>query len=255
MKETLLHHPGNRNTDPQVAAFTLTELLVVLAVLAVLVCLACPALAGSKLQSKQAQCAGNLRQLALAHLNSAADASDRLPSQTGGNWLWDTSTSLTDTLIAHGATRNSMYCPGFPAQNNDTLWNFGGVFRVIGYALTVPGTTTLLASNVNPSIQPQFVRLGPATLGLPSPASRALVADATISAAGQNSTNPVTQASYNYTAIQGGWSQPHRAAHMATVTPAGGNVGMLDGHVEWRPFRQMTARTGPGVSAAPIFWW
>jgi prepilin-type processing-associated H-X9-DG protein len=36
--------------------------------------------------------------------------------------------------------------------------------------------------------------------------------------------------------------------------PAGGNVGMLDGHVEWRVFPQMHVRTPQG-SGTPVFWW
>jgi prepilin-type processing-associated H-X9-DG protein len=41
---------------------------------------------------------------------------------------------------------------------------------------------------------------------------------------------------------------------MAGKVPAGGNVGMLDSHVEWRKFQQMLPRTDPS-SGAPVFWW
>jgi prepilin-type processing-associated H-X9-DG protein len=36
--------------------------------------------------------------------------------------------------------------------------------------------------------------------------------------------------------------------------PSGGNVAMLDGHVEWRPFASMLPRV-PGASPTPVFWW
>jgi prepilin-type processing-associated H-X9-DG protein len=38
------------------------------------------------------------------------------------------------------------------------------------------------------------------------------------------------------------------------LIPLGGNVGMLDGHVEWRNFTNMLPRAGSGASA-PFFFW
>ena len=62
---------------------------------------------------------------------------------------------------------------------------------------------------------------------------------------------------YNWTAIDGGYTfegapKPHISAHMKTGTiPDGGNIGMVDGHVEWRPFPQMINRT----DASPYFYY
>jgi prepilin-type processing-associated H-X9-DG protein len=36
--------------------------------------------------------------------------------------------------------------------------------------------------------------------------------------------------------------------------PLGGNLGMLDGHSEWRKFQYMFPRDQVG-SGSPIFWW
>jgi prepilin-type processing-associated H-X9-DG protein len=40
--------------------------------------------------------------------------------------------------------------------------------------------------------------------------------------------------------------------HLKTAAePWGGNIGFLDGHVAWRPFKDMGRRYG----ATPGFWW
>lgn len=62
----------------------------------------------------------------------------------------------------------------------------------------------------------------------------------------------------SWTAINGGYTYPlpggpplpHLTAYMSGATPAGGNVGFLDGHVEWKKFNQMQLRT----SNDPEFW-
>src|SRR5262249_41378184 len=61
---------SNRSTRP---AFTLMELLVVLAIIAVLAAIIFPVLAGVRAKGRQASCASNLRQLALANGMYAGD--------------------------------------------------------------------------------------------------------------------------------------------------------------------------------------
>ncbi len=47
-------------------------------------------------------------------------------------------------------------------------------------------------------------------------------------------------------------SKAHRTSHMAGFLPAGGNLAMLDGHVEWRKFDDMHVRA---AGSGPVFWW
>jgi prepilin-type processing-associated H-X9-DG protein len=51
--------------------------------------------------------------------------------------------------------------------------------------------------------------------------------------------------------VQGGFGKPHTSPHLIGNLPAGGNLGMLDGHVEWRKFQDMQIRSASG----PFFWW
>jgi len=74
-----------------------------------------------------------------------------------------------------------------------------------------------------------------------------LYADATLSS--QNSVS--LPGLDNFTMVQGGYPKPHRAPHLKGIVPLGGNVGMLDGHAEWRKFEVMIPRTVNG----PYFWW
>jgi len=234
-------------------AFTLIELLVVLAILAILASLMLPGMTRLQGESRQTQCGNNLRQLALAHLVYGTDNRESLPiMNTGGNWLWDVAPAITDALGRYGAARQTFYCPSYPEQNVDGLWNFGGSFRVLGYALTLQGLPSILTSNANSSISTKQTVLGLVFFPPQPAATRVLVADANLSDWGQVST--AQKLTYRYSGIVGGWPVPHHSANMDVFGqyPSGANVVMLDGHTEWRPFSTSVCRTQGG---SPGFWW
>ena len=254
-------------TTERRAAFTLTELLVIIAMVAVLFSLMLPALAGAGGRSRVAECGSNLKQFTMVLELYGMDNHNHLPQNRagGGSWPWDIDTNtFTSNLVPYGATRDMVHCPENTDQNNDVVWNYFSI-HVLGYAMTIPNTQGLLYTNINSSLIPRTFQFGPLLIPPAQSSKRVLVADGVISAHGQ--TSPSGRASYQYTGFGGGVILPngtpfqYRTSHLKGNLPAGGNLGMLDGHVEWRKFAEMIARpyTANSDGTYPIttltFWW
>jgi prepilin-type N-terminal cleavage/methylation domain-containing protein/prepilin-type processing-associated H-X9-DG protein len=256
-------------------AFTLIELLVVIAIIAILAAMLLPALASAKERAIRTRCLANLKQINLSLQMYAGENKSYLPTGAGGSyWAWDIPWGPGNSMMANVGTYKIFYCPGtairFDDSNNFNLWNnyAPGNLHVGGYGLTLTnvGVTSggggfvgsnpgdPVYTNVNAKIgQNGPWSYGPLTVAMGALSSRVLAADPVI----EITTGGVT----TWTDIQGGYPIHHTTGHMNRSLPAGGNVTMLDGHVEWRPFHFMIRRTDKATGTAqdspdgPAFFW
>jgi len=239
------------------AGFTLVELAVVGATLAVLALVCVPALAGAKGESRLAQCADNIKQYCLALQMFGNENNDKLPvNSQAAFWAWDLAWSTGNSVTQYVSFRK-FYCPGtavrYSDQDNSNLWNYSpGYLHVSGYVPMLSGSP-ITATNQNTTLTPQPISIVTGYLPAPAAAQRVLVADGTISLSSSDSQAGFRAgAKYNFVTVQGGYPVPSITPHLNGFVPAGGNLGMLDGHVQWRRFADMDQH---GVPGPPGFWW
>ncbi len=90
--------------------FTLIELLVVIAIIAILAAILFPVFAKAREKARQASCASNLKQLALATLQYASDQDDRLPNHCG----WGTGVCWAQAIRPYSLNTQIYKCPSVP---------------------------------------------------------------------------------------------------------------------------------------------
>jgi prepilin-type processing-associated H-X9-DG protein len=251
-------------------------LLVVIAVIAILAALLLPALSKAKQQAIVVDCKNNERQQLLAFTMYAHDCKDFLPDDSNANQPWDLRDFSSDYLAMSGAPYKVWYDPGTDQVFSDAdfraFWNSNGyeterdpILRVVGYTETLYGIGAYnnggeeFSTNINQKLNATSVA-SMMFAGRPVPiipSARVLTACVAIT------TNDLPPQAFGGLSMMehSGWAnlphdldpdvpegKPFTSSHMLNSTiPSGVNLGMMDGHVEWRPFRYIIARASAGL--------
>ena len=251
--------------------FTLIELLVVIAIIAILMGILLPAMGKVREQARQKSCATRIRQHLLAMNMYADENTGKLPlPSTIGAWLQDVAVNTVHFMFRSGMNREMFYCPSNANHQrwNDLFWMYNNKswdgkkftnetgFVVSGYCyiLETRGSSRQRITRYPTDTED---KIWLKTNREKNPAVREVVIDSTM---GVRATGK--KYGRNFVEVPGGiyaQSQVYdRTSHLkGEVEPIGGNIGFLEGHVEWRPFKPEMASgvAVPRFGDAPGFFW
>jgi hypothetical protein len=210
----------------------------------------------------------------------ANDNRDFLPDDSGAHQTWDMVRGPGTSMASGGAPYKVWYDPGTSPAFNDTdwqaFWNNPTVEadgdleanRIIDYSLTFSGIGLyadsggfLFSTNVNQKLSTSVIQDDGLTMPV-HVSSRVLVGCSSITPAGEMADDLPTMQTFTWSGIPHTadpdvpGTKPFTTSHLTgkVQLPSGGNDAMLDGHVEWRNFKDFNVRAGSSGSG-PCFYY
>lgn len=229
------------------SGLTKIELICVLVCIFVTVTIFHAAANMSREHAKRQVCANNIRINAMSIIEYAQEHNNLTPYNYSRRWLHDLYFIQKDYLIDYGANPYTFFCPSDPGYNT---YKSPDSVHWTKYApsLIVSGYFWMMSSKTTPpygSGEKQWIT----TINVASPATAELVTDAQFSDG--------LEVDSNYAYVQGGSNYLDYTNHREGVKGcAGGNIGFIDTHVQWRPFSEMEYRwRASGGAPDPYQWW
>lgn len=206
--------------------FTILELLVVIMIVTVLLTMLLPALGGAREAARKVVCAANLRAIGLAELLYSQENKRLLPPYPPGAVapLSVDGPTFRDWLDLKNIGHDIFFCPSRPdvadSAVREAWWNFNVSEGFITYM-------NLTANNIHTDQTVSPLRIPPRYPGPDLALYADLMAERYV-VPGKWSLNHSTKGPVGYSVY--------------SDEPSGGNVVLIDGHVEWRNFSEVEIR-------------
>ena len=260
---------GSKHGNQQSKGFTLVELLVVIGIIALLISILLPSLSKAREQAKRVQCASNVRQFCQAMIMFSNENKGRFMDVGNNDHRLDKEVTPTNTLAKvelqhmhpgardiltakYGMTREVFYCPSNVEQNTDFNWRrtTEGDVTIAGYMI-VGGRVLLsdIPAKVKANGFGGLEEVPADKIVIPSKTGQktfypVLVSDLTRSYKNNFGSPDEKQARSNH--IDGNASD---STGYMPRGKGGGNVGYIDGHVDWHQQNEMGQTPTPTQAA------
>lgn len=275
--------------------FTLVELLVVIAVIALLMSILMPVLRKARDQAMRIMCGNHIKNLQLGVLMYADNNANKIFSLRGGAWPWDVPSSVVQSELRYMGTdmaslrvrdtrdiplsySENFYCPANTPQKRAREASFyyaGGGYSVTSFFYTWSAPWNGQGDNVSnnnciigygkgiigDALKKDPAKIWVTRVDVPQASSRELILDATISQLQNYDSTKYPMGNFSMVTVGGNPSNgiPDSTNHaISDQKVSGGNIGFVDGHVEWRPWTEMRLRFityNNNPQGDPHWWW